>query len=61
MDDKSIMYLTTLFTTTTVAVNNPICTHWTEDWDVATTIEALVELCPLQAEYRHLTLGYRSL
>ena len=27
MNDESIIYLTTLFTTTTVAVNNPIRNH----------------------------------
>lgn len=30
-DDESIMYLTTLFTTTMVSVNNSIRNHWTED------------------------------
>ena len=39
---------------------HPITTHWTVDWDVATIIEALEELYPLQAEHRHLDLGFRS-
>ena len=38
---------------------NPITTHWTIDWDVATIIEALEELYPLQAEYKHLDFGSR--
>ena len=38
---------------------HPITTHWTVDWDVATIIEALEELYPLQAEHRHLDLGFR--
>jgi len=33
--------------------------HWTVDWDVATIIEALEELYPLQAEHKHLELGSR--
>ena len=44
MDEESIMYLQTLFRTTIVAVNNPIRIHWTEDWDVATILDALDEL-----------------
>ena len=56
MDEESIMYLQTLFRTTVVATNNPIRSHWTEDWDVATILDALDELFPLQAEHRHLTV-----
>jgi hypothetical protein len=41
MDDESIIYLTTLFTTTMVAVNYPNRNHWTEDWVVATVLDAL--------------------
>ena len=59
MDDESIMYLQTLFRTTVVAANNPIRDHWTSDWDVATILDALDELFPVQVEHRHLTLGYR--
>ena len=59
MDEESIMYLQTLFRTTVVATNNPIRDHWTVDWDVATILDALDELFPVQAEHRHLTLGYR--
>ena len=53
------MYLQTLFRTTVVATNNPIRDPWTVDWDVATILDALDELFPLQAEHRHLTMGYR--
>ena len=44
MDEEYIIYLTTLFTTTIVAVNNPIRHHWTEDCGVATVLDALDEL-----------------
>jgi hypothetical protein len=37
----------------------PITTHWTVDWDVATIIEALEELYPLQTEHHHLGMGSR--
>ena len=54
------MFLQTLFRTTVVATNNPIRDHcWIVDWDVATILDALDELFPLQAEHRHLTVGYR--
>ena len=53
MDEESIMYLQTLFRTTKVAANNPICIYWTEDCDVATILDALDELFPLDA------VGYR--
>ena len=59
MDEESNIYLQTLFRTTVVATNNPIRSHWTEDWDIATILDALDELFPLQAEHRHLTVGYR--
>ena len=59
MDEESIMYLQTLFRTTVVATNNPIRDHWTVDWDVATILDALDDLFPLQAEHRPLTVGYR--
>ena len=59
MGEESIMYLQTLFRTTVVAANNPIRDHWTVDWGVATILDALDELFPLQAEHRHLTVGYR--
>jgi len=35
--------------------------HWTVDWDVATIIQALEELYPLQQEHRHLDRGSRWL
>ena len=57
MDEESIMYLQTLFRTTIVAANNPIHDHWTVDLDVATILDALDELFPLQAEHRLLTIG----
>ncbi len=41
------------------ASRDPITTHWTIDWDVATIIEALEELYPLQAEHKHLDFGTR--
>ena len=42
MDEESIMYLQALSRTTSlsVEVNNPIRGHWTEDWDVATILDA---------------------
>ena len=40
-------------------IDNPITTHRTIDWDVATIIEALEELYPLQAEHKHLDFGSR--
>jgi hypothetical protein len=42
-----------------VTSRHPIVSHWTVDWDVATIIEALEELYPLQAEHRHLDFGSR--
>jgi chromosome segregation ATPase len=44
---------------TEIASRHPITHHWTVDWDVATIIEALEELYPLQAEHKHLDLGSR--
>ena len=41
------------------ASRHPIVNHWTVDWDVATIIEALEELYPLQAEHKHLDLESR--
>ncbi len=43
------------------ARENPITRHWTVDWDVATIIQALEELYPLQQEHRHLDRGSRWL
>ena len=57
MDEECIMYLQTLFRTTVVATNNPIRDHWTVDWDIATILDALDELFPVQAEHRHLPMG----
>lgn len=59
IDEESINHLTTLFTTTTVAITNPMPSHRTTDWDVATIVDAMEELYSLQAEHRHLTLGVR--
>ena len=38
---------------------HPISNHWTIDWDVATSIEALEELYPLQVEHKHLDFASR--
>ena len=46
MDEESILYLQTLFRTTVVATNNPICSHWTEDWDVATILDTITSRTP---------------
>ena len=32
----------------------PIETHWTTDWDVATTLKALEKMYPMRPEDRHL-------
>ena len=46
-----------IFRPTETASRHPIVNHWTVDWDVATIIEALEELYPLQAEHKHLDLA----
>jgi len=55
IDNETII----VFAPTETASRNPITTHWTIDWDVATIIEALEELYPLQAEHKHLDFGSR--
>jgi hypothetical protein len=59
IDTKTISLLQFIFYPTETRRRHPITTHWTVDWDVATIIEALEELYPLQAEHRHLDLGSR--
>ena len=59
IDSETVMLLGYVFAPTETAARNPITSHWTVDWDVATFIEALEELYPLQAEHKHLDLGSR--
>jgi hypothetical protein len=59
IDTETISLLQFIFYPTETRRRPPITTHWTVDWDVATIIEALEELYPLQAEQRHLDLGSR--
>jgi hypothetical protein len=59
IDNETITLLGYVFAPTETASRNPIATHWTIDWDVATIIEALEELYPLQAEHKHLDFGTR--
>ena len=49
IDNETITLLGYVFSPTKTASRNPII-----DWDVATIIEALEELYPLQAEHKHL-------
>jgi hypothetical protein len=58
-DNETITLLGYVFAPTETASRNLITTHWTIDWDVATIIEALEELYPLQAEHKHLNFGSR--
>jgi len=58
IDNETITLLRYVFAPTETASRNPITTHWTIDWDVATIIEAL-EVYPLQAEHIHLDFGSR--
>ena len=44
IDNETITLLGYVFAPTETASRNPIATHWTIDWDVATIIEALEEL-----------------
>jgi len=53
IDNETVTLLGYVFAPTETASRNPITTHWTIDWDVATIIEALEELYPLQAEHKH--------
>ena len=59
IDSDTITLLGYVFAPTETASRNPITTHWTMDWDVATIVEALEELYPLQAEHKHLDFGSR--
>ena len=59
IDSEAITLLGYVFAPTETASRHPITSHWTVDWDVATIIEALEELYPLQAEHKHLDLGSR--
>jgi hypothetical protein len=54
IDSETIGLLTYYFQPTETAREHPITHHWTVDWDVATIIQALEELYPLQQEHRHL-------
>ena len=56
-DCETITVLGYVFAPTETAARHPITRHWTVDWDVATVIEALEELYPLQAEHKHLDSG----
>jgi hypothetical protein len=61
IDSETIRLLTYYFNPTETAREHPISHHWTVDWDVATIIQALEELYPLQQEHRHLDRGSRWL
>lgn len=61
IDSETIGLLTYYFQPTETAREHPITHHWTVDWDVATIIQALEELYPLQQEHRHLDRGSRWL
>ena len=56
IDTETISLLQFLFYPTETHRRHPI---WTIDWDVATIIEALEELYPLQTEHKHLDMGSR--
>ena len=56
IDTETISLLQFIFYPTESRRRHPITTHWTVDWDVATIIEALEELYPLQVEHLHLDL-----
>ncbi len=58
IDSETIGLLTYYFQPTETAREHPII-KWTVDWDVATIIQALEELYPLQQEHRHLDRGSR--
>ena len=59
IDNETITLSGYVFAPTETASRNPITTHWTIDCDVATIIEALEELYPLQAEHKHLDFASR--
>ena len=44
IDNETITLLGYVFALTETASRNPITTHWTIDWDVALSLEALEEL-----------------
>jgi len=59
IDTETISLLQFIYYLTETHRRHPISNHWTIDWDVATIIEALEELYPLQAEHKHLDMGSR--
>jgi len=59
IDTETISLLQFIFNPTETRRPHPITTHWTVDWDVATIIEALEKLYPLQVEHKHLDFGSR--
>jgi hypothetical protein len=59
IDSETIGLLTYYFQPTETAREHPITHPWKVDWDVATIIQALEELYPLQQEHRHLDRGSR--
>ena len=59
IDTETISLLQFIFYPTETHRRHPISNHWTIDWDVATIIEALEELYPLQAKHKHLDFGSR--
>jgi hypothetical protein len=61
IDSETVDLLNYYFQPTETAREHPIAHYWTVDWDVATIIQALEELYPLQQEHRHLDRGSRLL
>ena len=59
IDTETISLLQFILYPTETRRRHPIATHWTVDWDVATIIEALEELYPIQAEHIHSDFGSR--
>ncbi len=61
IDSETIRLLTYYFQPTETAREHPITHHWTVDLDVATIIQALEVLYPLQQEHRQFDRGSRWL
>jgi hypothetical protein len=59
IDTETVSLLQYVFYPTETQRRHPIDSHRTVDWDVATMIEALEGLFPLQAEHKHLDFGSR--
>ena len=59
IDSETVDLLNYYFQPTETAREHPIAHNWTVDWDVATIIQALEELYPLQQDHRHLDRGSR--